>query len=104
VKVQSVMDAAGAIFVMALMFLPAILFFVRSPGKPDNGDVLMALVGISVTLTILAYLGNWLLPKNGGYWIAALGWLLMLAYAWTESGRRRADRKRSRQRKSRTDV
>lgn len=79
-----------ALIVVALIFLPAIIYFTRSPRRPNNADVLGALLGIWLGSTVLMYVGNWLVPKSGGYWFAGLGWIAMLAYAWKESSDEKA--------------
>ena len=75
-----------ALVAVALLFLPAIVYFVRSPYKPQNADVLGYLLSIFLLLTILFYIGNWLFPKTGGNWFAVIGWLIMCINAWLQSG------------------
>ncbi|NMG31271.1 hypothetical protein [Aromatoleum evansii] len=79
-----------AVIAIALLFLPVIIYFTRSPSRPSNADVLSALLGIWLGLTTLIYLGNLFAPKIGGYWFAGLGWVGMLAYAWIETGDKKA--------------
>ena len=45
-----------AVVAVALLFLPAIIYFVRSPHRASNADVLGSLLGIWLGLTILIYL------------------------------------------------
>ena len=75
-----------ALLALALLFLPAIIYFVRSPYRPSNADVLTSLLGIWIGLTVLIYVGNWILAGVGGYWAAGIGWLFLCGYSWRVSG------------------
>ena len=81
-----------ALIAVALMFLPAIIYFVRSPIRPDQIDVLIALLGIFLGLALIIYLGNFLFPPRQGYWIAFAGWILMCVYSWNISGKEREEK------------
>lgn len=87
---------------IALVFLPALIYFIRSPFRPSHADILGALVGIWIGLTVLIYLGNWLFPRQGGYWAASIGWIAMCAYAWRNSNAERAHYDRRSSSESRT--
>ena len=81
-----------ALLAVCLLFLPAIIYFVRSPFRPSNADVLASLLGIWLAVTVVIYLGNWIFPRRGGYWAAAIGWLALCVYSWHVSGAERSRR------------
>lgn len=88
------MDALVAI---VLIFLPVIIYFVRSPFRHSHGDILVALLAIWIGFTVLIYLENWLFSGQGGYWAVSVGWVAMCAYAWCNANGERSqyDRRNS---------
>lgn len=72
-----------ALLSVTLVFLPAIIYFTRSPYRPTHGDVLASLLGIWLGLVIVIQVGTWLLSERGAFWAGAVIWAAMCIYAWT---------------------
>ena len=60
----------------------------------------MSLLGIWIGLTIVIYLGNWLLPQRGGFWTVAAAWAAMCVYAWKVTDVERVRRSESKRGKN----
>lgn len=65
---------------IALSFLPVLIYFVRSPFRPSNADVLIALLGVIIGLAVLSFFSPWVLVA---------GWAAMCVYAWHVAGKER---------------
>lgn len=68
---------------IVLSLLPVLIYFVRSPYRPSNADVLIGLLGVIIGLAVLSFFGPWILVA---------GWVAMCAYAWHVAEKERKKR------------
>jgi len=68
---------------IAACLLPVLIYFFRSPFRPSNADVLIALLGTIIGLAVLSFFGTWIL---------VVGWVAMCAYAWHIAEKERKNR------------
>jgi membrane associated rhomboid family serine protease len=83
-----------ALIALILLFLPALIYFIRSPYKPSNADILATIIGVWLALVVLLYLGKFFFSKKESYWLALFGWIGMSIYAWKVSGKERVRRRK----------
>jgi hypothetical protein len=80
------MEAAVAV---AIIFLPAIIYLVRTPHRLDHADVAMSLLAVWLGLTIATHLLKWLLSDTAALWSLGLVSLAMVIYAWVVTSKDR---------------
>lgn len=78
-----------AALVVAIAFLPAIIYLVRTPYRLDRIDVLVSVIGVWLGLSIAAYLVRWLLSQRAAYWAFGVMWFAMSVYAWVRTSAQR---------------
>lgn len=74
-----------AVIVVVLMLLPAIIYLVRIPHKPDHATVLGAFMAVLVGGMLLSALAYIFPPQNqmaAGGILLGIGWIGGCAYAW----------------------
>ena len=83
------MDPIGALIAVAAVFTPVIVYFVRSPHRPDTQEILMMSVGWLLTMMVLAFIARWLMPGVAGYVLMAIAWIAASWYAWSQAQKER---------------
>lgn len=84
------MELLGALLAVGGAFTPVVLYFARSPHRPDTQEILMLSVGWLLIMMVLAFVSRWLIPDAAGYTVMGVAWVGASWYAWLRAEKERA--------------